>query len=69
MEIKRYFSLLWRWSWLIIGGAVLAGGLAYLVNINTPPVYSASARLLIDEGPGSSSGNDYSQILLEERLT
>lgn len=69
MEVKRYLSLLWRWSGLIILGVLLVGGTTYLINRNTPPVYSASSRLLIDEGPGSSSGNDYSQILLEERLT
>lgn len=68
MEIKRYFELLWRWAWLIILGALIAGGAAYLISRNTTPVYQSSARLLIDEAPGSASGNDYSQILLEQRL-
>ena len=68
MEIKRYFELLWRWAWLIILGAIIAGTAAYLISRNTTPVYQASAKLLIDEAPGSASGNDYSQILLEQRL-
>jgi non-specific protein-tyrosine kinase len=68
MEIKQYAALVWRWAWLIILGAVIAGGIAYIVSINTTPVYATSARLLIDEAPGSSAGNDYSQILLEQKL-
>jgi capsular exopolysaccharide synthesis family protein len=68
MEVKRYLVLLWRWSWLILLGALIAGGAAYLVNKNTMPVYRASARFLIDQAPGSTGGNDYSKLLLEQRL-
>ncbi|MCA9950898.1 MAG: polysaccharide biosynthesis tyrosine autokinase [Anaerolineales bacterium] len=68
MEIKRYFQLFWRWLWLIILGVIIAGGAAYLININTTPVYKASSRLLIDQAPGSGNGNDYSQLLVEQRL-
>jgi non-specific protein-tyrosine kinase len=68
MEIKRYLALVWRWAWLIILGGVIAGGGAYLVSKNTQKVYRASARFLIDEAPGATSGNDLAQILLEERL-
>lgn len=68
MEVKRYIVLLWRWSWLILLGSIIAGGGAYLINKNTPPVYRASARFLIDHAPGSTGGNDYSKLLLEQRL-
>ncbi len=68
MEIRRYFELLRRWAWLIILGAVVAAGAAYIISRNTTPVYQATAKLLIDEAPGSVSGNDYAQILLEQRL-
>lgn len=69
MEIKQYVSLIWRWTWLVIVGVVVAGTTAYFVSKNTTKVYSASAQLLVDEAPGSGSGNDYSQVLLEQRLT
>jgi len=68
MVIKDYFSLVWRWAWLIVLGIVVAGVGAYLVSNNTTPVYRASSRLLIDEAPGSNAGNDYSQVLFEQRL-
>lgn len=68
MELKRYFQLIWHWAWLIILGIVIAGGIAYLVNKNTTPIYRSSSRLLIDQAPGSGNGNDYSQLLVEQRL-
>lgn len=68
MELKRYISLILRWAWLIILGAVLFGTVTYFINKNISPVYQATARFLIDEAPGSASGNDYAQILLEQRL-
>ncbi|MFQ5398402.1 MAG: polysaccharide biosynthesis tyrosine autokinase [Anaerolineae bacterium] len=68
MEIQRYMSLIWRWAWLIVLGAIVAGGTAYMVSKNTTPIYRASSRLLIDEAPGTSTGNEYSQVLLEQRL-
>ncbi len=67
MEIRRYFALARKWAWLVILGALVGGGTAYLVNVNTQPVYLASARLLIDEAP-ESGGNEYAQALFEERL-
>ncbi len=68
MVIKDYISLIWRWAWLIVLGVVVAGAGAYIVSKNTTPVYRASSRLLIDEAPGSNTGNDYSQVLFEQRL-
>lgn len=67
MEIKHYASLLWRWSWLIVLGVLLAGGLAYLVSVNTPREYQATAVYLLDEAP-SGTGNEYAQTLFEQKL-
>lgn len=67
MELKRYLYLLLRWFWLIVAGILVAGGVAYFVSNNQPRIYQASSRLLIDQAPGSS-GNEYSQLLLEQRL-
>lgn len=68
MEIKRYAALTWRWAWLIVIGVIVSGGAAFLVSQNTTPVYSASARFLIDQAPGGNANNEYAQILLETQL-
>lgn len=68
MALKRYLEVLKRWVLLIIFGAILAGGIAYFVSNSMTPVYFASARYLIDEAPGSSNSNEYSQLLTEQKL-
>jgi polysaccharide biosynthesis transport protein len=67
MEIRKYIALFWQWAWLIILGMIIAGGVAYLVSINTTPIYQSTARLLIDQAPGSST-NAYSDLLSIEKL-
>jgi non-specific protein-tyrosine kinase len=69
MEIKAYLSLVRRWTWLIILAAIVAGGAAYLVGVNTSPMYRASARMLIEAAPSlSGTANEYAQILGIERM-
>lgn len=47
LELRRYALLLWRWLWLIVLSAVLAGGAAYVTSKQQTPVYSASTLLMI----------------------
>lgn len=68
-EFKKYAALIWHWAWLIVLGALIAGGVAYLYSNSQTPIYSVSARLLIDEAPGgNNAGNEYSQLLLEQQM-
>lgn len=64
MEIKHYLLLVRQWLWLIILSALVAGGVTYAVSSNSPKVYSANARLIVDAAPGATA----SQIDLEQRL-
>jgi succinoglycan biosynthesis transport protein ExoP len=67
MELRNYWFLLRKWSWLVILGALLAGGLAFLVSRNMTPVYQASTTLLVT--PGSAQALDsYSSLIASERL-
>lgn len=68
MELKRYLGVLKRWAWLIVLGAVIAGAATYFISSSMTPVYSASSRYIIDEAPGSSNANEYSQLLTEQKL-
>jgi len=67
MEIRQYFNLVWRWLWLILLGAVVAGGTAFLVSRAQEPIYQATAVLLITEGD-VAGGNDFTAFQLSERL-
>ncbi|MBE2202176.1 MAG: polysaccharide biosynthesis tyrosine autokinase [Anaerolinea sp.] len=66
MELREYANLIWRWLWLIILGTVTAGAAAYLVSRNQPPIYRATAILLVSEGAADS--NEYRSLLVGEQL-
>jgi capsular exopolysaccharide synthesis family protein len=66
LEIRRYFLVIRRWLWLIVGCAVLAGVSAYFVSSRMTPVYSATATLLVERVPTLGT-NDYAAILVSER--
>ena len=66
-DLRQYMTLLWRWTWLIILAAVLAGGAAYITSQFQSPVYQATTTLLINEA-STAQTSDYTAILTSERL-
>jgi capsular polysaccharide biosynthesis protein len=64
-ELKQYFQILWRWSWLLILFAIIGGASTYIVSIRQPKVYQATATVLVDQ---QQSGTDYYYVLAVERL-
>jgi non-specific protein-tyrosine kinase len=66
-DIRRYLSLVWHWSWLLVLAFVMAGGVAYLVSYRMPLVYQASTTVLIQESP-TVRGTDYASLVTSERL-
>lgn len=69
MEIKKYIALIWHWSWLVILGSLLAGGVTFLVNANTTPIYRSTTRLMIDQAPSSTGGTSYADVLTIEKIS
>jgi succinoglycan biosynthesis transport protein ExoP len=67
MDLRDYWYLLRKWLWLVILGALLVGGLGYIISRNMTPVYQASTSLLVT--PGSTQALDnYSSLIASERL-
>lgn len=67
MDLRKYWTILWRWSWLIALGTLLAAGTAFIVSRNMTPVYSASVTLLVNQAPRSGL-TDYASILTSQQL-
>jgi capsular exopolysaccharide synthesis family protein len=67
VELRQYFTVIWRWLWLIVLGTLLAGGTAYLVSRNMTPIYRASTTLLINQARNPAI-TDYTSLITSERL-
>lgn len=72
--IAEYAGLLWRWAWLLILLAVLAGGSAFFLSSRQTPIYQASALAMVNAAPSSQDssasislgqqlGGSYSRIM------
>ncbi|MCI0398626.1 MAG: polysaccharide biosynthesis tyrosine autokinase, partial [Chloroflexi bacterium] len=67
MELKAYIAPLRKWWWLILATTLMASVSSYLATRQQPPIYRASATLLIGstlENP-NPSGSD---IILSQQL-
>lgn len=68
MELKQYALILWRWTWLILLGLILAGVSGYVASELTQPVYAASTTLLINQAPSGDKNSEYTALITSERL-
>ncbi len=67
-QIRRMAGILWHWAWLIVIGTALTAASAYVSSRLTPPVYSASTKLLVNEAPKPSSTDSASILINSDRL-
>jgi succinoglycan biosynthesis transport protein ExoP len=47
MELRHYFSLIWKWLWLIVLSVAVAGGASYLASKAATPLYRTSTTLMV----------------------
>ncbi len=57
MEFRQYFSVVWKWLWLMILAALVAGGISYIVTSHQPKVYQASTKLLVGRSIQTTNPN------------
>jgi capsular exopolysaccharide synthesis family protein len=68
VNLMEFFYLLWSWAWLILLAGLLAGIAAYIISINTTPMYETSIRLLVSDPPVMRS-LDTSAMLSTQTMT
>lgn len=49
MELRQYFSVFWKWLWLIALSTLIAAGAAYYATSQQPKTYQSSATLLVGQ--------------------
>lgn len=68
MELRRYLSLFRKWLWLIVLGALVVGGIAFLVNRASTPIYRSTLTLLVNQASGNSLMTDYTSVITSQQL-
>ncbi len=68
VDLRKYLSLFWHWSWLIILVGLLAGASAYFFSQRMTPYYQSSTTVLVNAAPGTKA-TDYTSVMLSEQLT
>ncbi len=48
ISLSYYTRLARRWAWMVILGIIICGGATYVISKQIPPVYQASATLIIN---------------------
>jgi polysaccharide biosynthesis transport protein len=67
MELRRYFSVVWKWWWLILLSVLIASFSSYIASKRITPLYRAKTTLMVGriiENPDPNS----SQIYLSQQL-
>ena len=62
MELRRYFTFLKRWFWLILLSTALAASGAFALSLNSTPIFQATAYLLISQAPSTNATTDFNSI-------
>lgn len=68
MDLKQYLSIVWRWAWLIVLCAIIAGSTAFGVSMRMVAVYQASTTLMVDQSTSISSASQNYDALLASQL-
>ena len=66
-QVRRYLRVLKSWAWLILLGAVLAGGTNYYFVSKSKPTYEASTTLMVGQTIRQANP-EQQEIALEPRL-
>ncbi|MAT44662.1 MAG: hypothetical protein CL609_20195 [Anaerolineaceae bacterium] len=67
MEFKTLFTPLWKWRWVIISAAILAGLVSFLVSMSQSPQYLSRTTLILGQSINSPNPSS-SQFFLEQQL-
>ncbi len=49
MELRQYFSVIWKWLWLILISVIVAGGASYYATSQQPKLYQTTAKLMVGQ--------------------
>ena len=66
LDFRAYWRIFQRWWWVLLLGMVTAGAVAYYVTSSEPPIYEATAKVLVQRG--ASGAQPLPDIQASEQL-
>jgi succinoglycan biosynthesis transport protein ExoP len=57
--LQYYWLVTKRWAWLVMLGIVFCGGATFIVSKLTPPVYQATATLILNQKTATSASDNF----------
>jgi succinoglycan biosynthesis transport protein ExoP len=57
--LQYYWLVVKRWTWLVILGVVFCGGATFMISKLTPPVYQATATLIVNQKTSASAYDNF----------
>lgn len=67
MELKTLFTPLWKWRWVVISAALLAGMVSFVVSMRQAPQFLSRTTLIIGQSINNPNPST-SQFFLEQQL-
>jgi capsular exopolysaccharide synthesis family protein len=58
-EVRQYLLLFRKWFWLLLLGAILGGGLGYLISLYQPTVYETATKIMVSRTMDQDSQTYY----------
>ncbi len=67
MDIRQIFTLVQKWAWLVVVGAVLGVAGGYVYTLYQPTIYQTTTKVMVSRPP-ESRGTDYYYIYSDLQL-
>jgi len=69
MDIRKIFNIFKRWIWLLVLGALIAGGVGYYLSNQETPMYRTSTRFVVLRAASTSYYDYYAYIDYQQLIS
>lgn len=69
MDIRKIFNIFKRWIWLLVLGALIAGGVGYYLSNRETPMYRTSTRFVVLRAASTSYYDYYAYIDYQQLIS
>ncbi|MGQ9787432.1 MAG: polysaccharide biosynthesis tyrosine autokinase [Anaerolineae bacterium] len=68
MTLRQYFTVVWKWLWLIVLAGAVAGGSAYVSSQSMPRIYQSTTTIMVGQKVIQSPNVTSQDIFISQQL-